>query len=230
MAFDWGVNETIWSLAAAGVTGGATAIGRWLKPLVKEFFAAIPRLEVTVKQNAATNQEIGISIKAICESMVQQSELLHVLARISSSAHIAGRRIQSVILLVEDSKVDERIVAALAFQFVRRFRLQFACVTTLDEAITQFASACVVILDVGLPDSGANGHELKAFVDMCPAPVIIHSVNEYTRKEFPNAHAIIRKACENHATLMTEAIESAILKQPFSKSSIIRGRKDSIHE
>jgi hypothetical protein len=195
---------------AATVIGGLlVAFGRWLKPLVESAFAVIPEIKLL-------SQEQTVSMRAISMSMAGQAEAFKILARVMSQSHIASGRTRHVLLLVEDSPVDAKIVEGICTELIRKYRLHFVLVTTIDEAISQVVTACVVILDVILPDNNEMSN-LQPFVAVAPCPVIIHSRLDYTAKDFPNAYAVIKKG---DSDLLRETIESAILGRPYSPSGM----------
>ena len=215
MALDW-TDGGVLATAATTIGGGIIAFVRWVKPLIENAFLVIPELKKISEENSRANSEIATSMVSMSQAITEQSESYKVLARLMSQSHIAGLRSRNVLLLVEDSKVDAKVIETISLEYVRRFRLHFVCVTTLDEAITQVTNACLVILDIMLENITDKSVQLKSFVEMCPSPVIVNSGTAYAVGDFPNAFAVIWKQDERYASKLRDAIEAAVLGHPLT--------------
>lgn len=193
---------------AAFLIGAAAAAYKWLKPLVEDTLRVIPEIKDICDKNAA-----GVDV--IAKSMKDQSEAFQVIARIISQMALTSLKSRNVILLVEDARMDALLVERVCSEFTRRFRLHFAWVTTLDEAISEVRFACVVILDLGLPDNGESA-KLQAFVDAAPCPVVVFSGTKCEVGDFPNAFAVLHKPSDSDK--LKDIVEAAIMGRPAMRS------------
>ena len=130
-----------------------------------------------------------------------------VLARVcaASQAKFAER---NAILVVDDSSFDSELIGTLCRSITERHDLVMTFATSLDSTYSLLSNARVVILDVLMAETTIE--ELNALIDVISGscPVIVNSVNEYSRETFPNAFAVCNKWTESGR--LTQEIEKAL--------------------
>lgn len=137
-----------------------------------------------------------------------------VLSRFVAATQAENVRNNKVVLLVEDSTVQARLIRAMCVDLVAEFHLSFRDVGSLNEAFTYIQSACVAILDVILPDND-DPAAINILITLAGCPVIIHTGSEHSMSDFPGAFAVIHKTDSNSFDLLKSAMRRAIASTRF---------------
>ena len=149
-------------------------------------------------------------------SYVEQkfSLLTHELAHQSESFTLMaqtqqlGLRDKSLLLLVEDSKIDIALIRGVLNCLVLKFGITMGDVPSLAAARMRAPQALALVLDVNLLESGVV--EAKEFVRQVGAivPIVVYCGDQYSPADFPQAHGVIQKM---DFEKLTEALEQIIL-------------------
>ena len=188
-------------VSLGAIATALVAFWKWIAPRLDKVIDVVPQLRDLCVQNTTT-------LNRMAEHSAEQSRSFRMLAKVVSTLHISMTHSRKAILLVEDSTVDAMVIRNLIANFITEHRLYHLIqieVMSLDEAFAHIPQACVVILDVHLPDSDLL--TAQAFVQVCPCPVIIHSSNDYS-KELAHAFAVLTKPAP--AGKLVEKIEEAL--------------------
>lgn len=137
-----------------------------------------------------------------------------VLSRFVSATQAENVRNNKVVLLVEDSSVQARLIRALCADLVAEFHLSFRDVGSLSEAFTYLHSACVAVIDVCLPDND-DPKAINVLIDLAGCPVIVHSGTTYGADDFPRAFAVITKGDNANYDELRDTMRRAIASTRF---------------
>lgn len=181
------------------IAAGVAAFWRWISPRLDKVFDTIPKLQQLCERNTE-------SLEQLAAASGIQANNFGMLSRLVSASQAAGMQCKKVVLLVEDSLLESRLVRGICADIIAKHKLTFIDVCTLEDALPHIPHARVVILDVTLPDSDLRA--AQSLSQICPCPVIIHSANEYTPKDFPQAYAVLTKG--TGAEQIRDALELAI--------------------
>lgn len=186
-------------VSIATLVAGIAAFWKWIAPRLDRMFDVVPQLRDLCERNTT-------SLECLATATERQAQNFSMLTRLVSAAQAAGLQCRHLVLLIEDSLMDSRLIRGLCADVIAKFKLTMIDVTSLEEALPHIPYARVVILDVSLPD--ADIAICQSLVTICPCPVIIHSATDYSMKDFPSAFAILNKHADSASII--EAIESAV--------------------
>lgn len=137
-----------------------------------------------------------------------------VLSRFVSATQIENVRNNKLVLLVEDSTVQAKLIRALCADIVAEFHLSFRDVGSLGEAFTYLQSACVAVIDVCLPDN-QDPRAINVLIELAGCPVIVHSGTDFKKDDFPRAFAVLSKDSSGGYEELRDTMRRAVASTRF---------------
>ena len=172
-------------ISAGVIVSACAALWKWLYPRLDKAFDCVPKLEELCARNTHSLDELAIATTSLASNFGMLSRL------VSAQAAACMLQTKRVLLLVEDSVIDSRLLMGILGPVSVKYKLVVIPVMSMEEALPQIPQACLMILDVNLPD--ANLDTIRSLIEVCPCPVIVHSASTYTQKDFPGARGIVEK-------------------------------------
>ena len=130
-------------------------------------------------------------------------ESFAILARMSANQQVPSL-FRRVVLVVEDTVFDAKLVEGLLYGLVTQQHLSMMVVSTFGEACQNLSDARLVILDVNLPDSTVD--KITALIDVATCPVIVYTATRGLT--FPHADSVVCK--EDGGEALVRAVQKAL--------------------
>lgn len=151
----------------------------WFAPKVAAILDAIPKIEAFGSRTTDNFEHLTTSFS--------------VLSRFVSAVQAENTRNNKLVLLVEDSFSEARLIRAMCADVVGEFHLSFRDVGSLTDAFAYINQSCLAVIDVVLPDNDSPV-QINVLIDLAGCPVIVHSNDKYTAADFPRAFAVLNKS------------------------------------
>lgn len=172
----------------------------WMAPRIQAVVESIPMMMAAYDRLATSHETLQTSF--------------YVLQRFVASTQADRVRANTLVLLVEDSSVEARLIRGICADLVAEFHLSFRDVGSLGEAFSHLPNACVAVIDVMLPDN-EDPKSVSVLIDLAGCPVIVHSSTKFTSDDFPRAFAVLQKGSDDQYELLRDAMRRAIASTRF---------------
>ena len=192
----------LWIGAGSVVIVGLSMVCHWLDGRAHEVIGEC-------RSNTISLDRISTAMQHSSEASEHQSESFRMLTQLIASSQLVHPRDRTVLLLVEDSKIDVARIRGLLGELILRHALDLRIVSRHEMAFSHIPYALLVVLDVVLEETAEQ--EAKRFVRLVSSvcPVLIYSSTKYHASDFPEAKGIFSKT--EPFEEFEQALESIIL-------------------